>query len=299
MGVKFLDRQMQLRSFCRAVGNIELDRIRPKAVRAFIYRKDRSAVSSAKYAATLAGLYRFAIARGYATRSPMPTAPMQAQSLFKPYIYSQDELRHLLDMTPGSQSHGHCIISASTLRMLILLLYGSGLRLGEALRLRLGDVDLNEQLLTIHQTKFGKTRLVPIGAQLARVMHYHLEHKRIGPRGKSTGPFFTTIDGDPITGFLAEINFRRLRRRAGIQRAGGVRMQPRLHDLRHTFAAHRLVSWYRKGLDVQALLPHLSTYLGHLNLTGTQRYLTITPELATEAGNRFERYAASRETTHE
>jgi integrase len=89
----------------------------------------------------------------------------------------------------------------------------------------------------------------------------------------------------------AESAFRRLRTCAGIQREGGSRRQPRLHDLRHSAAVHRVVAWYRAGVDLQDLLPKLATYLGHVDLSSTQRYLTMTPDLLLEASLRFERYA--------
>jgi len=85
--------------------------------------------------------------------------------------------------------------------------------------------------------------------------------------------------------------FRHVRQQAGIYRGDGARYQPRLHDLRHTFAVHRLTSWYRQGADVQKLLPQLSVYLGHVLLASTQVYLRMTPELLTEANARFERYS--------
>jgi site-specific recombinase XerD len=86
-------------------------------------------------------------------------------------------------------------------------------------------------------------------------------------------------------------NFRVACDRAGIRRAGGARQQPRIHDLRHTFAVHRLTTWYQQGADVQRLLHHLSVYLGHVELRHTQVYLSMTPELLREASQRFERYA--------
>ena len=85
--------------------------------------------------------------------------------------------------------------------------------------------------------------------------------------------------------------FAQLRRCAGVSRTDGARYQPRLHDFRHAFVGHRLTSWYRAGADVQRLLPQLSTYLGHVGVTATQVYLTMTPELLREACLRFERYA--------
>jgi integrase len=85
-------------------------------------------------------------------------------------------------------------------------------------------------------------------------------------------------------------HFRRLRTAAGIRRAGGPHAQPRLHDIRHTSATHRLIACYHHGKDVQRLLPYLSTYLGHASVESTQRYLTLTPELLQQASKRFHRY---------
>jgi integrase/recombinase XerD len=104
-------------------------------------------------------------------------------------------------------------------------------------------------------------------------------------------PFFVCRTGRRLTRRAAEDTFRRLRLRAGVLRHDGSRYQPRLHDLRHAFSVHRLVAWYRQGADVQRLLPRLATYLGHVHIATTQRYLTMTPELLQEASKRFEHYA--------
>ena len=101
----------------------------------------------------------------------------------------------------------------------------------------------------------------------------------------------TDIPG-PLSRQLAERYFRMVRSHVGICRRDGAYFQPRIHDLRHTFALHRLMAWYQQGADVQLLLPKLSTYLGHIGLAETQHYLTMTPDLLGEAGQRFERYAA-------
>ena len=103
--------------------------------------------------------------------------------------------------------------------------------------------------------------------------------------------FFLGRRGRAIGRQTAERYFRIIRDRIGLKRRDGAYFQPRLHDLRHTFAVHRLVAWYRSGADVQRLLPQLSTYLGHVGLAETQHYLSMTPELLREASRRFESYA--------
>ena len=183
-------------------------------------------------------------------------------------------------------------LQAATMRMLLLLLYGTGLRRGEALSLDLADVDLPERLITVRETKFYKTRLVPTGSKLAGELACYARQRRKLPlpEGEASA-FFATRTGNRLTYQRLGHLFRRVRKLAGIAREPEARYQPRLHDLRHTAAVHRVIAWYRQGADVQRLLPQLATYLGHVDIAATQRYLTMTPELLEEAGRWFERYA--------
>jgi integrase len=112
-----------------------------------------------------------------------------------------------------------------------------------------------------------------------------------GGSGEAVSPFFVGRTGKKIYLNTLEGAFQQLREFAGLRRAGGPRCQPRLHDLRHTSAVHRLTAWYREGKDVQMLLPQLSVYLGHTYLAATQVYLSMTPELLHQASLRFEHYA--------
>lgn len=169
------------------------------------------------------------------------------------------------------------------------MLYGAGLRLGEALALTLQDLDLPEACLRIREAKFFKRRLVPLGHDLAAVLTTYVAAHRHGTAGAA--PLFCFREGSPLSQSAVRSAFRRLRAHAGVHREGGARRQPRLHDLRHAAAVHRLLAWYRSEADLQARLPTLATYLGHVDLVATQRYLTLTPELLREASARFERYA--------
>jgi integrase/recombinase XerD len=175
--------------------------------------------------------------------------------------------------------------------MLILLLYAAGLRIGEVLSLRLTDVDLTAGVLTIRESKFYKTRLAPMSLALTGALGEYVAQRAKDHPAALDGAVFLTRTGTPVARHTAENAFRRLRVRAGVLRHDGGRYQPRLHDLRHAFAVHRLISWYRQGAEVQRLLPQLATYLGHIHIAATQRYLTLTPELLSAAGRRFERYA--------
>jgi len=167
------------------------------------------------------------------------------------------------------------------------------LRISEALRLTLADLDLPERLLTIRETKFYKTRLVPLGSDLSQALTTYLAAG--GERQHPAPPeafLLVTRHSLPVSVQLAEDSFKRLCREVGVRRSDGSRFVPRLHDLRHSFAVHRLTACYREGGDVQRLLPQLATYLGHVDIASTQRYLTLTPELLGQASYRFEQYAA-------
>jgi integrase/recombinase XerD len=177
-----------------------------------------------------------------------------------------------------------------TCRTLLLLLYGAGLRISEALSLTRADVDLDVGVLQIRETKFYKTRLVPVGADLREVLTRYASRPRGGNRAVDA-PFFVSRTGKAVTRALAEDTFRRLRCRANVLRRDGSSYQPRLQDMRHSFAVHRLISWYRDEANVQRLLPQLATYLGHVHIAATQHYLTLTPELLKVASQRFEHYA--------
>lgn len=230
--------------------------------------------------------FQYAVSRGYASTAPLPTAMPKRPPVFVPYIYAREELRLLLQMVKSQRRRS--MLESATIRTMIVLYYGAGLRLTEATNLTRVDVDLSGSLLTVRNTKFGKTRLVPVGPQLNRVL---VQYNRTRPKGRpADAPFFATRAGGPVPTQTFQREFRLLCDRAGIRRSD-TRRRPRIHDLRHTFAVHRLTFWYQEGADVQRLLHHLSVYLGHVHLRHTQVYLSMTPELLREASQRFERYA--------
>jgi len=172
----------------------------------------------------------------------------------------------------------------------------SGLRVGEALRLNLVDVDLIERVLTVHETKFYKSRLVPVGKPLAAALTAYMRQRSGLPMPLGVGSaFFASRSGHWMDYQRVVTLFQRVRAHAGIGCPAGTCRPPRLHDLRHTAAVHRVLAWYREGKDVQVLLPKLATYLGHASIASTQHYLQMTPELLREASLRFAAYAGAEE----
>lgn len=291
LGKRFVSEARVLAAFSRSIGNILLRDVNPAMITQFANREGTCSRTIAKKHAVLAGFFRYAVARHRLKVSPMPRLEhRRCTHSFTPHIFSEAELKRLLAAIPkatGPRSG----IDADTLRMFLLLLYGAGLRRGEAKRLKVEDVDLHQSLLHIKGTKFFKTRIVPVSASLVVVLKAFIAKYRGRPSGVDNGLLFRKKDGTPLPDSVVSCAFDRLRLHAGIRKDGGPRHQPRLHDLRHSAAVHRVTSWYRSGADLNDLLPKLATYLGHKDLSGTQRYLTMTEELLAEAGRRFEAFA--------
>jgi site-specific recombinase XerD len=291
LGHRFQAEGFLLRAFCKAVGDAPIASVKPESVLAFLDGNGPVTDYWAKKYRVLGGLYRFARARGLASGSPLPRSiPRPTAPAFVPYIYSHAELKHLLDAVPAACA-GRAPIDDYVFRALLLLLYGAGLRISEALSLTMGDVDLRKAMLRIRETKFYKTRIVPLGIDLTRALIEYTVKRNASHCDTADASFFCFRNGTPLSKSAARSAFRRLRTRAGVRREGDARHQPRLHDLRHAAAVHRVIAWYRSGADLQDLLPKLATYLGHVDLSATQRYLTMTPELLAEASLRFEHYA--------
>jgi integrase/recombinase XerD len=207
-----------------------------------------------------------------------------------PYIYTRKEVQKIMAAARKLGPPG-------TLRPIVVstltgLLYATGIRIGEALNLTLGDIDLRHRLIEIRQGKFNKSRYVPLSLSTTKQMRAYLEHRRRA--GFSTVPrayVFLSMTGKKHAYPSFTTVFLEIVRGLGIRRPKGER-GPRIHDLRHTFAVNRLLAWYRQGVNLGAKLPLLSTYLGHSTVTGTEVYLHATAELLQSAGQRFHAHFA-------
>lgn len=291
LGAVFVSDTRVLRSFGHALGNVPVETISRDPCYAFCRGTGPPTRWWERKHQTLKGFFNYLVSRGHLTASPLPESGPQISRSFQAYIYSRDELQRLLDAT-DTLGTSRFPLQPLTFRSLLLVLYGAGLRPGEGLRLRCCDVDLADRVLAIWNTKFFKSRLVPIGADLTKALDtYHRARQCLPMPAESRSAFFATGVGNAISLARLEAVFVRLRQHAGIRRPPDARWQPRLQDMRHAFAVHRLITWYREGEDVQACLPLLATYLGHVNISGTQTYLSMTPELLAEASMLFDRYA--------
>ena len=215
-------------------------------------------------------------------------APVK-ESVFVPYIFSHEEVLALLGA--ASQHEGRRLWGAM-LRALTLVLYCTGMRLGEAVRLRLDEVDLRQAVLTVQQSK-GRSRLLSIRADLVAELRQYLGRREavlIACGETDPGTLFIRRDGSALTLPAASEGLRVLLRELGLKPPHG-REGARPYEFRHAFAVHRLTAWPIEGVDVHAKLPWLSAYLGHLNLLGTEVYLKATPQLLELASQRFEQRA--------
>lgn len=201
-----------------------------------------------------------------------------------PYIYSEQEIARLVEATRTIDTP----FRAATYKTLIGLLAVTGLRVGEVVGLDHPDVDLKAGLLQV-RGKFGKSREVPLHDTTVKALHiYARERDRYCPRPKAPS-FFISTTGTRLIPSNIDATFVKLLRCAGIQSRPSER-RPRPHDLRHTFAVRTLIEWHHQGLNVQARLPLLSTYLGHVAPHSTYWYLTATPELLDAARQCLERH---------
>lgn len=204
-----------------------------------------------------------------------------------PHIYSSEEMDALFDSARRLEPVGG--LRPRTFAVLIGLLASTGLRVSEALSLTRADVDLSRAMLTVRETKFRKSRLVPLHPTVsAKLEAYARERDRLCPHA-STATFFVAGDGNCLAYRSARHGFARVRRclQTGAQRP------PRLLDFRHTFACRVLARWYAEGRDVQRHILALSTYMGHVKPSDTYWYLTATPELIGLAARRFALFAES------
>lgn len=218
-----------------------------------------------------------------------------------PYIVSEPEMALLLKAAMNLPRWSSCPFRPETVRIALLLLYTTGLRRRELLRLTLDDVDLREETITIRETKFHKSRVIPLSSSVAGELKAYLELRERNHLFLSTGSpvvisGYQTTGGPGYTGTGLRRNWVDLCASLNILTPRG--KPPRLHDIRHSFAVNVLLRWYRNNDDVQAKLPLLATYMGHVSVVSTYYYLTFVNELRSEASELFRRRFGKAVKTH-
>lgn len=219
LGMRFRTESAILNAFCRAMGDIDISQVSSTPVRDYLAGTGRITAFWHRKFEALNGFYRWAVSRGHAPSSPLPSILPKRPTTFKPYIYTPDEYRSLVRMCRILDGSRTCQVQAATFRTLLLLLYGTGLRIGEALSLTLSDVYLSASLLAIRDTKFFKTRWVPVGPQLNAVLTVYSKIRlRLPQPSRQQSAYLATRRGTALSRGTAERIFRIVCERAAIRR---------------------------------------------------------------------------------
>jgi integrase len=236
--------------------------------------------------------HRLCVARGFSRHlaliderhevvptSLVPHRPTRAT----PFLYTEDEVRALMAAAGTLRAP----IRQATFEVVVGLLWATGMRVGEALGLDRGDVDLAHGVLTVREAKFGKSRELPVHeTTVAALRAYAKRRDQLFPLA-ATPAFLVSAAGRRVRYDNFHQTYLKLVREAGLIRRSPA-CRPRPHDLRHSFAVRTLIEWYRDGVDVEACIPRLSTYLGHVHPANTYWYLSAAPELLGLAAQRLE-----------
>lgn len=232
------------------------------------------------------GFARYLSAADGRTEIPLPGLLPQRYQRRNPYLFTDQQVLCLIQAAQELPFPDE--LRSATYATLFGLLAVTGMRVGEAIGLRREQVDLDQSILTIQRAKFGKSRLIPLHPSTQRKLReYERLRERVCPQPKCLN-FFISGRGTPLRYCTVRCCFAHLTRQIGCRPLPDGR-QPRIHDLRHRFTIQTVLHWYRTGVDVEAHLPELTTFLGHRHVTDTYWYLSATPELLKLATQRWER----------
>lgn len=283
LGNKLDEHERQLTRFVAGLDAAGASFVAMTDILAFVLDPDLDPASStpAKRLMAVRGFTRYLAAIDPRTEVPPAGLVSYRASRRAPYLFSDEDVAALVRAARASTPFA---FRAETLTCLIVLLAVTGMRVGEALRLDCDDVDWDQGVIKVRDTKFGKGRDVVVSASTMDALATYRSHR--DSNQPATTRLFVSLAGTPIIYTNFSCTFRRAVTAAGVGADGPTR--PHVHDLRHSFALRTLLRWYRDGLDVEALLPRLSTYLGHREPRFTYQYLTATPELLGQATARLE-----------
>jgi integrase/recombinase XerD len=291
LGFKLRDAGRGLHDFVSYLERHRCSHITPAA--ALTWAQERSYLLPSQWGQQLSwvrGFARYRSASDPRTEIPpqglLPYRPKRA----RPYLYSESEIGSLLDAALKlTHYYERDALKPWIYHCLLGLLSVTGLRVGEAQNLEIGDVDLDTSVLTIRGAKFGKSRLIPLHPSTAKVLADFIARREEHWKNRPVSRYlFVSCAGSRLDSGTIRRTFYKLSRQVGLRGASDSH-GPRLHDMRHRFATNTLVAWYREGHDPERRLPILSAYLGHVHVADTQWYLNASPELMREAMERLER----------
>jgi integrase len=270
----------------------ELRQLTPGLLEEFVASRPRERARSFNHLVGILGCFLdWGITQRRLTASPLRRTTRRETARRLPFLLDPVQARQLLEAAAALPDNPRAPDRGTTYHGIFVLCYGLGLRAGEACALRIGDIDVDGQLLVVRGGKFGKSRLVPHGPRIGQLLARQLDHRAVAGASAPDAPLFSFGAERSVNPGSASQTFHRLVVALAFPVPDGV-TPPHLHCLRHSFAVGCLLRWYREGLDPSTRLYQLSTFMGHVDPTSTAVYLTITPELLTEANRRFEAFAA-------
>jgi integrase/recombinase XerD len=270
MGRKYDNCGKELRALARLYPALQLSDLRTHHVQNFLnYRPLCRETWISRYK-RLRTFFSYWISRRQLIALPMPAPRRPGHRSFTAYVFTPLQMRTILARAPEIQSRKLSGITPEMFRTLIVFLYATGCWISEALALTWSNIDFDRATIAIN-ARVGASRDITIGTDLKRIL---LRHRELS----GTDYVFATVSGRPISCHRATVHFRRVRKLVGIRRMDNFRSGPGFKDLRHTFAVDRIVDWYRKGADIELMLPRLAHYMGLFTCTITERYLPLAPE---------------------
>lgn len=276
LGVSFRMGAGWLRAFSRQIGDVSIGSVTKRQVLGFLDGSRTSNVTWLVKYRVLKAFFEYWMVRNEVYELPMPLSRVVTSTrVFAPCIYSVSELRKLLGCISLRRQPAYREIDSYTLRTVLLFLYGTGAHANEALAMTQGNVDLRRGTATLHRPNTEISRTVPIGPSLLHSLRAYL--KSTFQNKCETQNFFVRKDGRPISTQALSRAFHSLCRKAGISRRDGICCRPQMRALRHTFAVHCLNAWLKEGRDLRSMLPILGAYLGHVSLSSSEIYLSVTP----------------------
>jgi integrase len=294
LGRKYHSEEHELRLLVRFASEHrarQLGQLTPALLEDFLASRPRSRPRSFNHLlGVVAGLLDWAVTHELLEVSPLQVRPRRVTSARVPFLFDASQARRLLEAAAALPDNSRARQRGPTYRAIFALCYGLGLRAGEACGLRLRDVDTGRHLLVVRGGKFGKSRLVPHGPRIARLVEEQAGRRRADVVTGPDAPLFTFDGHACVHPGTASAIFHHLIATLDLAVPDGV-SPPTLHHLRHSFAVGCLLRWYREGLDPSARLHQLSTFMGHVDPVSTAVYLTVTPQLLDEASRRFEAFA--------
>jgi integrase len=293
LGRKYLTEEATLRLLLAFADQHDVDGLReltPSLLDEFVASRPRHRARSFNHLIGVVGCFLdWAITQQRLEVSPLRRTRRRETAQRLPFLFTPAQAGELIEAAAALPDNPRATGRGPTYRAVFGLCYGLGLRAGEACGLRLGDVDTDRQLFVVRGGKFGKSRLVPHGPRIGELLAAQVERRRAEGSAAPDTPLFSFDHRRRVHPCTASQVFHRLVTELAFPVPDGV-APPRLHCLRHSFAVGCLLRWYRQGVNPATRLFQLSTFMGHVDPASTAIYLTITPDLLTEANRRFEAF---------